>query len=253
APPPRGHPAPGRRDPRAAPGARAAALPDQRGGDRAAAALSMARQRARAAQRARADGRPRPSRARDRRERSPASPGGAARADRRRLGDAVAVRLGGHRLLSRDGGDRGPHHRAGPAPLARQQEGGRAAPPRQPDDAAREAQAKARAGESARGAPRRGQSGRRPAGRDRGGRGGARRARVRRRMTGWELAHAVRERGVTNTRGLPICIGLYSALLSGFSREQLSRAQVDFAVTKLTDPDAVLDAVERALAWSEVR
>ena len=73
------------------------------------------------------------------------------------------------------------------------------------------------------------------------------------RMTGWELAHAVRERGVTNTRGLPICIGLYSALLSGFSREQLSRAQVDFAVTKLTDPDAVLDAVERALFWSEVR
>ena len=68
------------------------------------------------------------------------------------------------------------------------------------------------------------------------------------RMTGWELAHEVR-----NTRGLPICIGLYSALLSGFSREQLTRAEVDFAVTKLTDPDAVLDAIERALAWSEVR
>src|SRR5439155_61163 len=44
------------------------------------------------------------------------------------------------------------------------------------------------------------------------------------RMTGWELAHAVRERGVTNARGLPICIGLYSALLSGFSRQQLSAA-----------------------------
>ena len=73
------------------------------------------------------------------------------------------------------------------------------------------------------------------------------------RMTGWELAHEVRERHVNNTRGLPICIGLYSALLSGFSREQLTRAQVDFAVTKLTDPDAILDAVERALAWSEVR
>ena len=73
------------------------------------------------------------------------------------------------------------------------------------------------------------------------------------RMTGWELAHEVRARGVTNTRGLPICIGLYSALLSGFSREQLTRAEVDFAVTKLTDPDAILDAIERALAWSEVR
>jgi len=24
-------------------------------------------------------------------------------------------------------------------------------------------------------------------------------------------------------------------------------------VTKLTDPDAILDAIERALAWSEVR
>ena len=73
------------------------------------------------------------------------------------------------------------------------------------------------------------------------------------RMTGWELAHEVRARGVRNTRGLPICIGLYSALLSGFSREQLTRAEVDFAVTKLTDPDAVLDAIQRALAWSEVR
>ncbi len=72
------------------------------------------------------------------------------------------------------------------------------------------------------------------------------------RMTGWELALAVRQRALTNSLGLPICIGLYSALLSGFSRDQLTRAQVDFAVTKLTDPDAILEAVERALAWSEV-
>jgi CheY-like chemotaxis protein len=71
-------------------------------------------------------------------------------------------------------------------------------------------------------------------------------------MTGWDLVRAVRARNVTNTRGLPICVGLYSAVLSGFSREQLARAQVDFAVTKLSDPDAVLEAVERALAWSEV-
>ena len=53
-------------------------------------------------------------------------------------------------------------------------------------------------------------------------------------------------------RQLPLCVGLYSAVLSGFSREQLARAQVDFAVTKLSDPDAILEAVERALAWSEV-
>ena len=71
-------------------------------------------------------------------------------------------------------------------------------------------------------------------------------------MTGWDLVRAVRARGVTSTRGLPLCVGLYSAVLSGFSREQLTRAQVDFAVTKLSDPDSVLDAVERALAWSEV-
>src|SRR5262249_16904190 len=71
-------------------------------------------------------------------------------------------------------------------------------------------------------------------------------------MTGWDLVRAVRARGATSTRGLPLCVGLYSAVLSGFSREQLARAQVDFAVTKLSDPDAILDAVERALAWSEV-
>jgi two-component system, NarL family, sensor histidine kinase EvgS len=70
-------------------------------------------------------------------------------------------------------------------------------------------------------------------------------------MSGWELVRAVRERNVVNGRGLPLCIGLYSAVLSGFTREQLARAQVDFAVTKLSDPDAVLDAIERNLAWSE--
>lgn len=72
-------------------------------------------------------------------------------------------------------------------------------------------------------------------------------------MNGWDLVRAVRARNVTNARGLPVCVGLYSAVLSGFSREQLARAQVDFAVTKLSDPEAVLDSVERALAWSEVR
>ena len=71
-------------------------------------------------------------------------------------------------------------------------------------------------------------------------------------MTGWDLVRAVRARNATSTRGLPLCIGLYSAVLSGFSREQLARAHVDFAVTKLSDPDAILDAIERALAWSEV-
>jgi CheY-like chemotaxis protein len=70
-------------------------------------------------------------------------------------------------------------------------------------------------------------------------------------MTGWDLVRAVRARNVANTRGLPLCIGLYSAVLSGFSRDQLTRAQVDFAVTKLSDPDAILEAIERALAWSE--
>jgi CheY-like chemotaxis protein len=72
-------------------------------------------------------------------------------------------------------------------------------------------------------------------------------------MTGWDLVRAVRARGATNARGLPVCIGLYSAVLSGFSREQLSRAQVDFAITKLSDPESMLESIERALAWSEVR
>ena len=72
-------------------------------------------------------------------------------------------------------------------------------------------------------------------------------------MTGWDLARAIRARNFTNGRGLPVCLGLYSAVLSAFTREQLARAQVDFAVTKLSDPDAVVEAIERALAWSEVR
>jgi CheY-like chemotaxis protein len=71
-------------------------------------------------------------------------------------------------------------------------------------------------------------------------------------MTGWDLVRAVRSRNLSGTRGVPLCVGLYSAVLSGFSREQLARAQVDFAVTKLSDPDAILESIERALAWSEV-
>ena len=58
-------------------------------------------------------------------------------------------------------------------------------------------------------------------------------------MSGWEVVRAVRGRAVTNTHGGPICVGLYSAVLSGISREQLLRAQVDFALTKLTEPEAV--------------
>jgi len=72
-------------------------------------------------------------------------------------------------------------------------------------------------------------------------------------MTGWDLVRAVRGRNATNARGLPVCIGLYSAVLSGFSREQLTRAQVDFAITKVSASEAILEAVERALAWSEVQ
>ncbi len=71
-------------------------------------------------------------------------------------------------------------------------------------------------------------------------------------MTGWDLARAIRTRSLTNSRGLPLAIGLYSAVLSAFTREQLSRAQVDFALTKLTDPEAIIQAIERALAWSEI-
>ena len=71
-------------------------------------------------------------------------------------------------------------------------------------------------------------------------------------MTGWDLARAIRTRSLTNSRGLPLAIGLYSAVLSAFTREQLSRAQVDFALTKLTDPEAIVQAIERALAWSEI-
>ncbi len=71
-------------------------------------------------------------------------------------------------------------------------------------------------------------------------------------MTGWDLVRTVRARHLTNARGLPVCVGLYSAVLSGFTREQLARAQVDFALTKLTDPEGILETIERALAWSDV-
>ena len=71
-------------------------------------------------------------------------------------------------------------------------------------------------------------------------------------MTGWDLARAIRTRSLTTSRVLPLAIGLYSAVLSAFTREQLSRAQVDFALTKLTDPEAIVQAIERALAWSEI-
>jgi CheY-like chemotaxis protein len=70
-------------------------------------------------------------------------------------------------------------------------------------------------------------------------------------MSGWDLAHAVRARGHVNSHGDPVCLGLYSALLSGFPREQLARHHVDFTIAKLTDGESILDAVERALAWSD--
>lgn len=71
-------------------------------------------------------------------------------------------------------------------------------------------------------------------------------------MTGWDLARAIRVRNITNGSGLPVCLGLYSAVLGAFTREQLARAQVDFTLTRPRDPAAVLEAVERALAWSGV-
>ncbi len=71
-------------------------------------------------------------------------------------------------------------------------------------------------------------------------------------MTGWDLVRAVRARHAAGSRGRPLCVGLYSAVLSGVSRAQLARAEVDFAITKPGDPEAILDAVERALAWAEV-
>ncbi len=71
-------------------------------------------------------------------------------------------------------------------------------------------------------------------------------------MSGWDLTRLVRARSIASTRGWPLCVGLYSAVLSGVSRAQLARAQVDFAITKPGDPEAILEAVERALAWAEV-
>src|SRR5204863_514624 len=37
-------------------------------------------------------------------------------------------------------------------------------------------------------------------------------------MSGWDLTRLVRARGVASTRGWPLCVGLYSAVLSGVSR-----------------------------------
>ena len=71
-------------------------------------------------------------------------------------------------------------------------------------------------------------------------------------MSGWDLVRLVRARGIASPRGGPLCVGLYSALLSGVSRAQLARARVDFALTKPGDAEAILEAVERALAWAEV-
>lgn len=72
-------------------------------------------------------------------------------------------------------------------------------------------------------------------------------------MTGWDLVRAVRARHATTARGLPMCVGIYSAATSGFTREQLARAEIDFVISKLADPDGIVEAVERAHAWSEVR
>jgi CheY-like chemotaxis protein len=71
-------------------------------------------------------------------------------------------------------------------------------------------------------------------------------------MSGWDLTRLVRARAIASTRGRPLCVGLYSAVLSGVSRAQLARAQVDFAITKPGDAEAILETVERALAWAEV-
>jgi len=71
-------------------------------------------------------------------------------------------------------------------------------------------------------------------------------------MSGWDLTRLVRARSIASTRGWPLCVGLTSAVLSGVSRAQLARAEVDFAITKPGDPEGILEAVERALAWAEV-
>jgi CheY-like chemotaxis protein len=71
-------------------------------------------------------------------------------------------------------------------------------------------------------------------------------------MSGWDLTRVVRARGIASTRGRPLCVGLYSTALSGVSRAQLARVQVDFAITKPGDPDTILEVVERALAWAEL-
>ena len=71
-------------------------------------------------------------------------------------------------------------------------------------------------------------------------------------MSGWDLTRLVRARGIASPHGRPLCVGLYSAVLSGVSRAQLARTRVDFAITKPGDPEAILETVERALAWAEV-
>lgn len=70
-------------------------------------------------------------------------------------------------------------------------------------------------------------------------------------MSGWDLARAVRGRRITAPGGHPLCVGIYSAVLGAVGREQLARAGVDFALTKLSDAGALLDAIERNLAWAE--
>ena len=71
--------------------------------------------------------------------------GRMARRRRERLDDAaLGLRRSRHRLLPRDGVDRGSHHRAGARHQPRQQEGSRASPAAEPHDAAREAEAQAR-------------------------------------------------------------------------------------------------------------
>ena len=108
-------------------------------------ALSMAGQRARAQESARADGRAGPGRLPDS-SREPAAEG--TRTDRWRRRErldaaALGFRRTRHRLLPRDGIDRGSHHRARPRHQPRQQEGSGPAPATEPDDVAREAQAQA--------------------------------------------------------------------------------------------------------------
>ncbi len=87
---------------------------------------------------------------------------------------AMGLRPAGHRFLSRDGVDRGSHHRPGAAHQSRQQEGGRAPVASQSHDAAREAQAQARGGVTRGAGGRAGLGGARAAGDSRAERRGGR-------------------------------------------------------------------------------